>query len=184
MDYPSRLLHGSLTRSINALVRSDYDVIARNTTKVSQSVQDLFDTSVDPNMLYVARYASLVTSIANKIGSVRPQWRPAPAVADDQGLVNVLSYVTQWATQQLDRKQLGTAASACIHWLDASLNIDWSANFKWYDHHIHYCYHSLPSSRFFVVSNESIGVMKGILPVGMLTVSRILPHKYINTVIV
>jgi hypothetical protein len=131
MDYPDRILHGSIPRAINNLIQSDYGAISRNVTKLSRGIQDLFDTASDYNQLKVAQYSSLVTSVANKIGALRPQFTPVPRPSDDQGLVNMISYLTEWAAEQTAPKEIGPLASSCTIMLDSLLNIDWSGRYSW-----------------------------------------------------
>jgi len=133
MDFPSRLLHGSLPNVVNNLVQTDYGALSRNTTKLSTAVQNMFDSfGRDDGMMTVARYSSLVTSVARKVGLLAPRWTPiVPKPSDDEGVVNVFSYLSDWATQQLDRTSLMHLGSSCTAFLDAALNVDWSDTYVW-----------------------------------------------------
>jgi len=133
MDFPSRLLHGNLARVVANLIQTDYQSLQRNVTRLAAAVQSSFEAAVpsDSDFLQVAKYASLIQSIAKKVGVLQPRFPPVPRPSDDQGVVNVLSYVTEWISTQADKTEIRAAAQSCTALLDIGLNIDWSGTYYW-----------------------------------------------------
>jgi len=133
MDFPSRLIHGNLPHVLNNLVQTDYPAFGRNITKVASALQSLFDSAKDDGMLQVARYSLLMQSVAKKVGLLKPAWTPGPIPRphDDEGIVNVFSYLTEWIQLQLDKPEIQSLGQSCTSFLDSALNVDWSDTYRW-----------------------------------------------------
>jgi hypothetical protein len=116
------------------LLRTNWLDFARNVTRLSISLQALFD-SLSPydDMIWVAQYSSFTTSLATKVALVQPKWGPTPfpAPSDDQGIINILSYITEFITQQVDRRDVAAVGGACTQLLDEVLVTDWSGSYSW-----------------------------------------------------
>jgi len=131
MGIPDRLLHGNLARAVNSLVQTDFGSLSRNTTKLASAVQALFETATDSEMLSVNKYSSLVNSVAKRVGTLNPRFPPAPKPTDDQGVVNMFSYLTEWISTQADKNEFRTLAKSCTALLDQALTLDWSDTYVW-----------------------------------------------------
>lgn len=80
MDYPSRVLHGNVFHVANNLLQTNWLELSRNTTKLTTALQQIFNAFDDYDRFnIIAKYASLATSIASKIGWIKPNWSPSPS---------------------------------------------------------------------------------------------------------
>jgi len=134
MDFPNRVLHGSLPSVVNNLLQTDYQALSRNVTKLSMAVFQLFDSfaSRDSGMWQVAKYSSLVTSVAKRTINIQPRWASiVPKPSDDQGVVNMFSYLSEFMISQMYPANLRSLGQSCTAFLDAVLNMNWADDYSW-----------------------------------------------------
>jgi len=131
MDFPNRLIHGSVARAVSAFVQTDFGALSRNVTKLSTAVSALFQTSSVYEQTQVDRFASLVTSIAKRVGALSPRFPPVPKPTDDQGPINAISYLTEWVATQANKDDVRNLARSCTALLDQALTVDWSDSYTW-----------------------------------------------------
>mgnify|MGYP007114685341 CR=1 FL=1 len=88
--------------------------LGKNASRLAQGVRSVFDTSSDADLLQVSKYASLVDSISAKISTLDPQYpAPAPKPTDDEGMLNVMSYITEWASTQAEKAPWKLSGMVC-----------------------------------------------------------------------
>jgi len=131
MDFPNRLIHGSVARAVSALVQTDFGALSRNVTKLSTAVSALFETSSVYEQTQVDKFANLVTSVAKRIGALSPRFPPVPKPADDLGPINAISYLTEWIATQADKTDVRNLARSCTALLEQALTVDWSDTYNW-----------------------------------------------------
>jgi len=131
VDVFGRVLHGSIPNLVDDLITIDFVNFGRNVSSLASAVVQSFDYSNDPSLLQVSQYSALVGSVADKFTALRPNYAPAPVTTDDQGVLNVLSYLIEWTTTQVDPLAWQRLGKQCVAVVTALLNTDWSGSYYW-----------------------------------------------------
>jgi len=128
-----RVIHGNVPDMINGLLQSNFQKLGSDVYQTASRVESAFDSSNDYHLLQVARYSALVESISARLTTFNPIFAK-PAVPDpdgDGGVLNILTYVTNWADLQSNATSLIALGQTCDTFAQAMLNTDWSGYYQW-----------------------------------------------------
>lgn len=130
-DEADRFLHGSLPDLTLDLLQSDWTGLGRQVAATASSVQGAAQKA---GLNGVAQYSALVGSVGEVISQYSPEFIvPAPQPNDDAGVLNTLSYLESWINQQVDATKWGWVASNCTAFIQAAFQVNWQAEYSWYD---------------------------------------------------
>jgi len=134
-DVASRVLHGNIADLINDVAQSDWSLLGQNVTTFAASIRKAFDyTTTGSYEEEINRIAAIVESVSAIVRKVDPKWTyPAPQPDDDAGILNMFSYLVDWANQQATTSKWSHAAQSCVDLIDTVIPIDWSGKYVWHN---------------------------------------------------
>jgi hypothetical protein len=134
-DYANRILHGSVPDLINDIAQSKWSTLGNNVTSFSGSIRKAFDyTQLGSYNEEINKISAIVESVSKIVQKINPAWTlPAPQPTDDQGFLNVFSYIVDWTNEQADKTKWKNTAVTCVDLIDAALPIDWSGKYVWHN---------------------------------------------------
>jgi hypothetical protein len=141
-DVANRVLHGSVPDLVNDLAQSHWDILGQNVSTLAGAVKKAFDAY--PGWEYneqINMWAAYIESVANIVRTINPDWTtPAPQPTDDLGILNVVSYVVDWSSDQAEKTKWRNAAVTCVDLMEAAIPINWSGKYVWHNGHYYGSY--------------------------------------------